>query len=302
MGAKTIIAVVFVILVIFLIVFYYFMPFNKLEFTSDSLNYNFTIDGNISKVQFYPNMRFENKDITYKIDNCNIRKQEEMRYAFDIVENLTILKFDEVLVNEDITVTCDEKARFEGGMFIAGEGGPTEIVRADEYNIILHGKILLLKSSDCDKPNIALHELLHVLGFIHSNNQNNIMYNYTKCYQTIGEDIPKVINDIYSVPNYPDLVFEEVSASMSGRYLDLNMTIRNLGLKKSKEGLIKINMKDDTLKELELEDLEIGNGRTISIGHLFVGRLSIDDIELFIDYSENELNKQNNRIFLKAQN
>ena len=300
MGIKAIIGAVSVIVIIILIVIY-FMPFNKLEFTSTPLNYNFTIDGDISNVQFYPNMRFENKDLTYKISDCNIRKQEEMRTAFDIVENLTILGFSPVSSNEDITVTCDEKARYEGGMFIAGEGGPTEIVRAGEYSVILHGKILLLRSSDCERPNVAIHELFHVLGFVHSNNPNNVMYNYTKCAQTIGEDIPRVINDLYSVPNYPDLLFESASGSMDGRYLDLDMTVRNLGLKASDSALIKVKMDGDTLKEVDLEELEIGNGRVISLNNLFVGKLSIGGISLVIEYSGKELDKNNNRISLEIK-
>jgi hypothetical protein len=298
MNLKATIGAVLVIIVIILLVIY-FMPFNELEFTSTPLNYNFTFDGNISNIQFYPNMRFENKDLSYKIEDCNIRKQEEMRNAFDIVENLTILSFSPVSSNEDITVTCDERARYEGGMFIAGEGGPTKIVRAGKYSVILHGKILLLRSSDCEKPNVALHELFHVLGFVHSNNPNNVMYNYTKCKQTIGNDIPKLINEVYSVPNYPDLVFESASGSMSGRYLNLNMTVRNLGLKDSKSAVIKIKMQEDILKEVELEPLEIGNGRVINLNNLFVGKISIKGIDLIIDYSEKELDKTNNNLILE---
>ena len=299
MGIKAVIGAIFIIIVIMLIIVYYFMPFSQLEFTSNPLNYNFTIDGDLSNVQFYPNMRFENKELSYKISDCNIKKQEEMRIAFDIVENLTILDFSPVSDNEDITITCDERAKFEGGMFIAGEGGPTQIVRAGEYSVILHGKILLLRSSDCERPNVALHELFHVLCFVHSNNPNNIMYNYTKCKQTIGDDIPNLINELYLVPNYPDLVFENVSASMNGRYLNLEMTIKNLGLKESESTLIEINMENDNLKEVELEELEIGNGRVISISDLFVSNLNIGNIELVIDYSGNELDKTNNNILLE---
>ncbi len=301
MSIKAILGAIFVIIVLMLIGVYYFMPFSELEFTSNPLNYNFTFGGGISDMQFYSNMRFENKELSYKISDCNIKKQEDMRYAFDIMENLTVLSFYPVLNNEDITVTCDEKAKFEGGMFIAGEGGPTQTIMAGVYNVILHGKILLLKSSDCQRPNVAIHELLHVLGFIHSNNPNNIMYNYTKCKQTIGDDIPNLINELYSTPNYPDLIFENASAKMDGRYLDLEMTVKNLGLKKSKSTLIKVNMKDDTLTEVELEGLEIGNGKIISVSNIFVGKLNIEDIELLIDYSDKELDKSNNNILLEIQ-
>ena len=299
MGIKAILGAIFIIIVFGLIGIYYFMPFSELEFTSNPLNYNFTIDGNTSNMQFYSNMRFEEKELSYKISDCNIKKQEEMRTAFEIMENLTVLSFYPVSDNEDITVTCDERAKFEGGMFIAGEGGPTQVVRAGLYNVISHGKILLLRTSDCERPNVAIHELLHVLGFVHSNNPNNVMYNYTSCKQTVGDDIPNLINELYSIPNYPDLVFENASARMNGRYLDLEMTVKNFGLEESKPTLIKINMKDDTLKEIELEGLGIGNGKIISVSNVFVGKLNIEDIELVIDYSEKELDKENNKIILE---
>jgi hypothetical protein len=86
---------------------------------------------------------------------------------------------------------------------------------------------------------------------------------------------------------------------MNGRYLDLEMTVKNFGLEESKPTLIKINMKDDTLKEIELEGLGIGNGKIISVSNVFVGKLNIEDIELVIDYSEKELDKENNKIILE---
>ncbi len=301
MGIKQVIVIMSVVIVMILILIYYFMPFNELEFTSSPLNYNFTINGNTSEVQFYPNMRFENNELSYKIDNCTLKKQNDMEYAFEIFENITILDFYSVSENEDITISCDEKTKIKEGMFIAGEGGPTKIIYSGNYYVILHGNILLLEDSKCEKPNVAMHELLHVLGFIHSDNPNNIMYKYTKCSQTIGKEIPLIINDLYSVPNYPDLVFENASASMNGRYLQLEIRAKNLGLKKSKEAVIEVNMKDDTLKEIELEELEIGNGKIITLTNLFIGKLNIDDIELFINYSEKELDKENNKLTLEVQ-
>ena len=56
------------------------------------------------------------------------------------------------------------------GKFIAGEGGPTNITVSGKYNVITHGSILLIRESRCSIPTIAIHELLHVLGFKHSNN------------------------------------------------------------------------------------------------------------------------------------
>lgn len=301
MSARVILGAIFIIVVLILFGVYYFMPFSELEFTAIPLNHNFTINGSLDSIQFYPNMRFENKNLSYQMFECNIKKKEDMRYAFDIMENITILSFYPVIDNEDITITCDEKVKFKEGMFIAGEGGPTQIVRAGNNNVILHGSILLMKSSNCPNPNVALHELLHVLGFIHSNNPNNLMYNYTKCIQTIGDEIPSILNEVYSTPSFPDLVFENASASMKGRYLNLEFSVRNIGLKNAGSSMVDVKMNNKTIKEIELNELDIGSGTVISIENLFVKNLGLGDLKLIIDYSGEEIDKENNYIVLQLE-
>ena len=74
-------------------------------------------------------------------------------------------------------------------LFIAGEGGPTSITNTSLYNVILKGKILLYKKSECEEPIVELHELLHVFGFDHSQDPNNIMFNLSSCNQEISQDI-----------------------------------------------------------------------------------------------------------------
>lgn len=301
MRIKSVLGAIFIVIILFLMGIYYFMPFSEVEFISSPMNDSFVLNGNVSSIQFYSNMRFANPNISYKIENCNIKKKEEIIDSFNILENLTILDFYSVSENENITITCDEKTHLNGNIFIAGEGGPTEIVKSGKYNVILHGNILLIKSFDCPQPNVALHELFHVLGFVHSDNPQNIMYNYTSCRQTIGEEIPNLINNVYSEESYADLIFGGVSAMMSGRYIDINMTIKNFGLKNSDSARVFINMGGKILKEIELEGLEIGGGTSIQISNLFVGKIKIEDFEMVIDYSERELDKENNRILLQIK-
>lgn len=294
--------VIFVILVVILLGVYYFMPFKELEFEVHQGNYNFSInESSLDNMQFYPNMRYPSKYISYKISNCSIKKKEDMRDAFDILENITILDFYPISSDEDISVTCDERARFEKNMFVAGEGGPRKIVKSGDYNVILSGMVLLIRDSSCKRPNIAIHELLHALGFKHSENPNNIMYNYTSCKQTIGEDIPALLDELYLIPSSPDLTFEGVSANMHGRYLDMNMTVRNVGLGESREAKIYIKMGESVLKEVELIELEIGGGRMISLSNLWVSKINIDEIILEINYDFDELDKENNNISLKIK-
>ena len=154
-------------------------------------NSNFTL-GNFTENMMQKNMslRFPTPNITYKIYDCPLQKQTDMLDAFKIMENETILKFNPVESGEQIKIDCDGETKMEEGLFVGGEGGPTNVSNIGKMYVIFNGKILLIRDSKCERPNIAIHELLHVLGFTHSENKNNIMYSISKCSQTIGDDIP----------------------------------------------------------------------------------------------------------------
>ena len=212
-----------------------------------------------------------------------------------------VLNFYSVSNNEEILITCESKTRFEGEFFIAGEGGPTNITQAGDFNVIHNGGIILLRDSRCERPNIAIHELLHALGFDHSKNPENIMYEVSRCGQEIGQDSINVINELYSVPSLPDLTFENASASMKGRYLDISMVVRNNGLKNSENAKIIVYADEDSVKELEIEALPIGSGKLITLTNIFVLQTSVSEIKLSIDYNPEELKKENNIISLKVK-
>ena len=156
------------IFLIALLSFFYFLPKGEINFVQKTSETNFNLF-NESEMQFYPNMRFASSDISYSISDCTLKKANDMQYSFSIISNLTPLSFYPTDSNEDIFITCDEGLKqSDSGLFIAGEGGPTTVVSAGNFNIITKGKILLIKKSDCATPNVALHELLHVLGFCKS--------------------------------------------------------------------------------------------------------------------------------------
>lgn len=300
---KKVLGFIFFLIVIILLVIYWFMPFGATEFFIKSPGHaNFSLNSSVfENMQFYENMRYPDERISYQIYTCVLQKENNMRRAFDILENKTILEFYPVNYDEEISITCDSKARIEEGLFIAGEGGPTNITKTDNFNVILHGKILLIKESGCENPNIALHELLHALGFGHSSNRNNIMYNFSRCSQTMGEDIPNLINELYSYPSYADLSFENISAVMNGRFLDLNITIRNHGLKKAEEFNIKIYADDKLVKEFDSDELEIGMGRMIILTNLWISKLNFNELEVSINSTFSELDKKNNKIILEIK-
>lgn len=301
MNMKSFFAILFFILVLFLLVFYWFVPYNSINLGSSS-NSNFTMNSSIDEdLQFYPNMRFAEKDISYQIENCPLQRKNDMEQAFVLIENNTELEFFPTISNPQIIVTCDEKTKIEGNLFIAGEGGPTNITVAGTFNVIESGKILLLDNSKCERPNVAIHELLHVLGFTHSKNPNNIMYEISECQQTIGEDIVIFLNEIYSIPSEPDLVFENASAFLHGKYLDVNFTLRNDGLKDSGRSVVKLYVDNKVIKEISIPEVQIGYGRKISLANLWVPQVNIEEIKFVIENDFSELDKANNEVSLKVK-
>jgi len=300
-AAKIIFGGIFMILVVSLLVFYWFIPREAIDFGIKTGNYNFSVSHGYEEMQFYKNMRFPTSEISYKILDCPLQKEDEMEYAFDIFSNKTVLNFYAVNSDEEISITCDSKNKIEGGLFIAGEGGPTNITKAGEFNVILSGKILLIRESKCERPNIAIHELLHVLGFEHSSNPDNIMYHISKCDQIMGEDIVGLINELYSYPGYPDLIFENVSAKMEGRFLDVNVSIRNSGLNDAGTASIIIYADEKEIKKIDFEPLRIGYGRMMVLKNVWISKLVVNELEFYIDYDGNELDKENNRIKLEIK-
>ena len=298
MGLKIFLSFIFFIFCIGSLIVYWFIPFGTTEFGTKSSNSNFNVNQS-GDMQFYQNMRYSDSEISYNIYDCPLQKKNDMEKAFDIISNRSVLRFSSVEEDSEISVTCDSKNRIEDGLFIAGEGGPSKIIKGNKFNVILKGEILLIRDSNCENPNVALHELLHALGFDHSENPNNIMYPISKCKQTIGDDIFMLINELYSTPSQPDLTFENVSAVMHGKYLNVNMSISNYGLKDSMESKIFIYADDKFVKEIELEALKIGYGRIISLSNLFVKQINVNSLDFFIDYNFSELEKNNNRINLK---
>jgi len=301
---KIVLSFIFFILVIILLVFYWILPIGELiEFgISGSGNSNFTLNASLGQgMQFYENMRYQNPDISYRIDGCPLAREDEMKRAFNFLEMRTILNFYEVNGREEISVTCEDSVKGERGLFIAGEGGVTNVTVTENFNVIFNGKVLLLRESKCSNPIVGTHELFHALGFDHSDNPNNIMYPTVKCKQTIGDDLINYISWIYSFQTLPDLSFENTSASMKGRYLGFVITIKNHGLKDSENSTIIIYVDNKSIKEFDVQSIPIGSGRIITLSNIFVMQRNIKELELFIKYDFEELNKDNNRITLEIK-
>jgi len=299
MGWKTALSLILIMLVLIMLVVYWFVPISTTEFVSQTNNDNLGIGNlSISALQFYSNMRFSKSDISFKIYDCPLQKRSDMERAFSIVSEKTSLVFRPFSSNEEISVHCDSSQKIEEGLFIAGEGGPVNITKSGEFNVISKGNILLFRQSSCPNPNVAIHELFHALGFDHVDNEADIMYPVSKCGQEINPLMIDMIDEIYAIPNYPDLAFEDVSAVMNGKYLNVNMSVRNQGLKESIKAIIRIYVENSVVKEIDLDSLEIGHGRIITLTNIWIKKISVDEVSFEIDLRSQELKKENNRASL----
>ncbi len=300
---KVVLGFLFAVIVFSLLALYWFAPFNSVEFTPAPVNSNFSLNQSLSsQMQFYSNLRYPSSNIPYNIDTglCSLKKQDDIKRAFEIIENLTILNFYPSL-NPELYISCDSRVVVNENYFVAGEGGPVNITETDDFNVIVQGKILLLRDSNCPAPNIAIHELLHALGFNHSTNQNNIMYPITNCDQTIGQDIPSLINNLYSIPSAPDLSFKNATAAIRGRYLDTNLSISNNGLVDSEPAALIISTDGSVVENEIIPPLKIGEGITFIFKNIWVPSINVNELEYQINTNFTEISKANNEIRLEIK-
>ncbi len=287
-----------VLIIVVLLLIYFFIPIGTIELSPSGFLQNSSVVNNSfgdSNLQFYDNMRYRSKEISYKIyDECTLQKKNDMELALDIISNSTILEFYPVVYGEEISITCSEDNIIHGNTFIGGEGGVTNVTIAGDFNIIFNGKVLLIRDAICPTPNIAIHELLHALGFDHSENPNNIMYATYDCSQTIGTEIPDFLNEIYSFPEKPDVVFENVEAVMHGKYLDANISLRNNGIAFAPESTLVISADGKEINKMGISSLGIGYGRKITFTNLWVNKISVEELEFSIESDFDELSKINN--------
>ncbi len=298
--------VVFIFLLIALFVSLYYLYYALLDYSAEAIP---LIKRNVAKanpnqssfsgeLQYYPNMRFPDKKISYKIsDSCSEEKNSKMKQALTEIELRTGVDFVEASGEEQISIMCKEIKREKlQPYYIAGEGGPTRVINTSLFYVIEKGELqLFYRRSDCDDFNVELHELLHVLGFQHSDNKESIMYNVTFCNQVLTNDIADELKRLYSIQSLPDLYFEEVDAVKKGSYLTLKAEIKNQGLAFADNISLEIIAGEKT-ENFKVGDIDYGEGRIIHLKNLRIDR-NAQTIKLRIIAKE-ELYKINNEIEL----
>jgi len=299
---KAILSILFVLLLTGMLWVYWFTGFSEISLSPQPQNSNFSLDLNPQTVQFYENMRYRTPRIPYEISSlCTLQKKADAERAFQILNDATILEFYPSS-NYEFLVSCENKQRIKEDFFIAGEGGPVNITQSGVFNVILYGEISLIRQSECQNPNVALHEVLHALGFDHSENPNNIMYGISKCSQTLGDDIPSLINEIYSISSYPDLTLEEASPEVHGKYLDVNISVRNNGLKLAEASLINIYYDDKIVETIDVPELDVGFGIKLILKNILTKKSNFDELKFVIETASEELDKKNNEIVFESLN
>lgn len=264
-----------------------------------------TTTNTIPSKQFYENMRYPSKIINYNIaSSCPENKASRMEEAFSILEEQTILEFNPTdssnsilnILCSDISPEAEEKDHF-----VAGEGGPSRVINSTLFSVILEGKVALYREGNCNNPNVALHELLHALGFDHNNDKKSILYPTLICDQTIDEEIVQSINELYEVESAPDLTFYELNATKSGRYLNFHMEVINRGLIPASQVNVGLYADGEFVSQFELNTISVGSKKIIDVENLKVP-LDASNIEFVIDYQSIifEIYEDNNRIDLST--
>lgn len=260
------------------------------NFSAENINESYS-----EAIQFYPNMRYPDKSITYKIeDSCSNKKMADIESAFAILSEKTILTFSPSDTPE-IDILCSNIAptAAEKDHFVAGEGGPSEIVNTTAYSVILSGRIALYRAETCNTPQVAIHEILHVLGFDHSSYPKSIMFPVTDCKQKIDTSIIEAIDKLYSIPSAPDLSLVSINAFAHDRYLDFNATIANFGLKDSLYSWLVVSTESGEIKRFDLKQIDLGVKQTLEVQNLKMQR-NAKSVFFTIETPEEEISKDNN--------
>jgi uncharacterized protein (UPF0333 family) len=304
---------VLVLLLLFLAAGIYFFWLN-VNMQSETENYSKFITNsssnlsNFNSAQFYPNMRFQEKEISYAIeDACNIQKRKEIDEAFYVLSAETLLRFFRGDKNSQISVSCSEPVqeneeeliKGQQKYFIAGEGGPTEAVNLSGKGFLIKkGKVSLYREEKCNESKLAMHEILHVLGFEHNSNEKSIMYPITSCDQTLDRSIIDEISCIYEQPSLPDLGLEEVNANKTSSRLSFFVSVVNYGYKDASNSKLEIFSEEGTIYNYTLDTIRSGTKKTLEVKNLKISKKA-DTLTFVVSLdSKDELSFGNNEVKL----
>lgn len=148
----------------------------------------------------------------------------------------SLIFFQEVYNPEEAEVMVSwfgDLSEIRGGK-VVGEGGPTRAIETGGgFTLIEGGEIFLIPTEGkCVGVSRPVHEMGHVLGLGHISDKNDVMFQIEgrSCEQNITQITIDAVSELYKMPAAPDLFITNVSAVKRGGLLDVNFTIRNIGI------------------------------------------------------------------------
>ena len=142
-----------------------YLLYNNLP--TEPMNFeNYEFEGkselNSNSIQFYSNMRYRDRTISFAISNsCDEKTRSNALKAFSMIDEKSIITFyeEKTFSNAEITILCSDIAPKpeEEGHFVAGEGGPSEVINNTNFAVIFSGRVSLFRANECDEPIVAIH-------------------------------------------------------------------------------------------------------------------------------------------------
>lgn len=242
---------------------------------------------------FYKNIRFNHNNLSYSFSGCSSKRMDSIKSSMDAIAEKTLLSFYEINNGADIDISCDSGTSAENED--AGKGGPKNLVDTGIYLVIVSGNITLYDVASCNN-NVELHEILHVLGFNHSQDPENIMYPISGCRRFLKQDIINTLNRLYGIKPLPDLFFDGLSAVRKGRYIDFTAEIRNQGIINSGNFALSLIAENDVQK-FDFDSIGFGAGSLLNVTNALLPNNDVREIRFVIDYDNavEEYSKENNK-------
>lgn len=277
----------------------------------------FTNNVQIAYSTLFPNPRWNHMPIRFYLNKESGAGLSEfgdddldfVRQALKVWEEKTnsTISFQEVgsLEEGELVVSWfPSLAEIKGGK-VVGEGGPSRAIdTGGAFTLIEEGEVFLLPAEDkCTGVNRPVHEIGHVLGLGHSpEGYNDIMFSKeVSCEQNITQITVDAISELYKIPAAADLVITNVSATKKGSLIDINLTVRNIGLKDSLQTKIGFLGDGELIKSLSDPQISViprvtpGSGLTSRITNARVP-LGLSEIVVKVDYPNDiaEMIEENN--------
>ncbi len=222
----------------------------------------------------FPNIRFGRMPVMYYLDLESGKKvpwfKEDFNVpnvieAFDTWSQATgsRLSFIRTYDEDDtqITVSWTTNLNATNTTRGVGEGGPIALVDTGLFNLTTKAVMHMLPAgTKCVDVNRALHELGHVLGFDHTSDSEDIMYPYESCSRRITDKETRTLESLYLLDSMPQFRLSNISAFVHGGLLDINFTVKNIGIIESPPTSLAIYADDKMVHTLSIESLKPGSG------------------------------------------